>query len=99
MNKIVGIQFKKYGKVYNFDSGHFVLKKGDNVLAETEQGLALGVVCTAPIKCDENFPERTLKKISRLATYKDIERSEKNCNLERGFYAFCYEKILWIDIC
>ena len=93
MNKIVGIHFKKYGKVYNFDSGHFVLKKGDKVLAETEQGLALGAVCTDPIKCDENFPESTLRKISRLATYKDIERSEKNRNLEREFYAFCYEKI------
>ena len=93
MNKIIGIQFKKYGKVYNFDSGHFVLKKGDKVLAETEQGLALGVVCNNPRKCDENIPERILKKISRLATYKDIERSEKNYNLEREFYAFCYEKI------
>ncbi|MBW1861509.1 MAG: stage 0 sporulation family protein [Deltaproteobacteria bacterium] len=93
MNKIVGIQFKKYGKVYNFGSGHFVLNKGDKVLAESEQGLALGVVCTGPRKCGENFPERTLKKISRLANHKDIERFEKNCNIEMEFYASCYEKI------
>ena len=37
MNKIVGIQFKRNGKVYDFDSGHFVLKKGDKVLMYQEK--------------------------------------------------------------
>jgi len=93
MNKIVGIQFKKQGKVHDFDSGHFVLKKGDKVLVETDNGPELGVVCTVPKSRDKNLPERHLKKISRLATAKDIEKFQKKCNLEREAYAFCYKKI------
>ena len=50
MNKVVGVRFDKYGTVRAFDTGHFVLKKGDQVLAETHNGLTLGVVCTDPKK-------------------------------------------------
>ena len=32
MKKIVGIRFKPSGKVYDFDSGAFVLKRGDQVM-------------------------------------------------------------------
>ena len=42
MNKIVGVQFKSHGKVYDFDSGHFVLKKGDKVMVITDEGPAIG---------------------------------------------------------
>ena len=31
MKKVVGIRFKPAGKIYNFDSGAFVLKQGDKV--------------------------------------------------------------------
>ncbi|MCU0614394.1 MAG: stage 0 sporulation protein, partial [Desulfobacterales bacterium] len=36
--KKVGIRFKSAGKVYDFDSGAFVLNVGDCVIVETEQG-------------------------------------------------------------
>ena len=93
MNKIVGIQFEKHGKAHNFDSGHFVLKKGDKVLVETRYGLDLGVICTDPKNRDENLPDRHVKKVSRLATPKDIQKSEKKIRIEKEAYAFCYEKI------
>ena len=80
MNKIVGIQFREKGKIYHFDPGHFVLKKGDRVLVETEQGLAYGMVCTKPRNCNGNVSGRALKKILRLASDKDTVRYEKNCN-------------------
>ncbi len=93
MNKIIGIQFRKNGKVYCFDTGHYVLKKGDKVLVETELGPGLGVVCSEPKRCAQNLPERPIKKISRLATERDVERFEANCNMEREVYAFCHERI------
>ena len=71
MNKIVGIRFKPTGKVYDFDCGAFVLKQGDHVIVETEQGLGFGTVAVAPSPWGENFPGRPLKKVYRLANEKD----------------------------
>lgn len=93
MNKLVGIRFKEYGKIYNFDSGHFVLKKGDKVVVNTVQGQALGIVCNEPKRPDENLPEKPLKKIFRLATMKDIVRFEKKCELENEVHNFCSNRI------
>ncbi len=93
MSKIVGIRLRNNGKVYDFDSGHFVLKKGDKVVVNTEQGQALGIVCVEPKIPGDKTEERQLKKVYRLATTKDIEKYEKNCALEKKIYDFCYEKI------
>lgn len=93
MNKIVGIQFRECGKIHYFNSGGFVLKKGDQVLIETEQGTTFGVVRIEPKRRGEDFPERPLKKVFRMATMKDIERFEKKCQMERDVHAFCYERI------
>ncbi|MFH1350447.1 MAG: stage 0 sporulation family protein [Pseudomonadota bacterium] len=93
MNKIVGIKLKKNSKIYNFDSGHFVLKVGDKVLVEMGQGPVLGVVSAEPKSRPKDLPERPLKKIFRLATEEDEARFEEKCQLEKEVYAFCYEKI------
>ncbi|MFH1490899.1 MAG: stage 0 sporulation family protein [Pseudomonadota bacterium] len=93
MNKIVGVQFRKDGKIYQFDSGHFVLQKGTKVLVETEQGTALGVVCLEPRNLGEKCPEKPLKKISRLANDKDMEKYEKGFEIEREIYKYCYQRI------
>ena len=93
MNKIVRIRFAESGKVYEYDSGHFVLEKGYKVLVETEQGLALGVVCSDPRSRGEDLPERPLQKVYRLANPKDIEKFERKCEVEKEIYSFCYEKI------
>ena len=93
MNKIVDIQLGKYGRVYTFDPGPYVFKKGDMVLVDTELGTGLGVVCVAPMNCFEAYPERQLKRILRPATREDTERHERNLQLENDVYSFCYERI------
>jgi cell fate regulator YaaT (PSP1 superfamily) len=93
MNKIVGIKFREYGKIYNFDSGHFVLKKGDKVVVNTVQGQAMGIVCNEPKRPDGNLPEKSLKKVFRMATMRDIVRFDKKCELEKEVYNFCNNRI------
>jgi cell fate regulator YaaT (PSP1 superfamily) len=93
MNKTVGVKCGKGGKIYSVDTGHFVLRKGDKVLIHTGQGPAFGQVCDTPKRCCKDLPDGALKKIMRLATKKDVEKFEKNSNLERDVYTFCYEKI------
>jgi cell fate regulator YaaT (PSP1 superfamily) len=93
MSKIVGVQFKRSGKVYDFDSGHFVLKKEDKVMVITEEGPAIGRVCTEPRASGGGVPKRPLKKIYRLATKEEIERFERSCRQEDRVFEYCCKKI------
>jgi len=92
--KIVGVRLGKSGKIYDFDSGHFVLKPGDKVIVNTEQGKAFGVVCDKPRMQEEGTPpERELKQVYRIADKKDIEKNEKNCQVENEIYSYSYDSI------
>ncbi len=93
MNEIVGIQFRPFGKVYDFESGHFVLNKGDKVMVVTEEGPAIGCVCTTCQGVYSKGPNRHLKKIFRLATQDEITRYESDCSLEQEVYEYCHLKV------
>jgi len=93
MAKIVGVRFKSFGKVYDFDSGAFVLSRGDRVIVETEQGLCFGMVAVPPALRDERLSGRLLKKVFRLANEKDFNQREKNLEKEKSARAFCIKCI------
>jgi len=93
MAKIVGVKFNSFGKVYDFDSGAFVLKCGDCVIVETEQGLCFGTVAVSPVPCGERLSDRPLKKVFRLANEKDCKQLEKNLEKEKSAQAFCIKCI------
>ena len=86
MKKVAGIRFKHAGKVYDFDSGAFVLHRGDHVIVETEQGLSMGMVVVPPIPYDESDARRSakpLKKVFRRANADDFLQIEKNTETEK----------------
>ena len=89
MKKIVGIRFKTAGKVYDFESGAFVLKPGDHVIVETEQGLGFGTVVSPPKSIEKRTGGRPLKKVFRLATGKDFNQRQKNLSHEKSAHTFC----------
>jgi len=93
MYKIVGIKFKQGGKVYDFNSGAFVLEKGDEVIVETRHGLGYGYVATPPVTNKDKPPERPLKKVFRLANEKDFIQREKNIKEEKKAHLYCLECI------
>lgn len=93
MKKVAGIRFKPVGKVYHFDSGAFILKEGDQVIVETDQGLGFGVIVVPPALIDETKNKRPLKKIFRKANNKDFQQKEKNLRIERVAYRFCLKCI------
>jgi len=99
MKKVVGIRFKPAGKVYDFDSGAFVLNKGDDVIVETERGLGFGSVVAppAPIQADAP-PKKPLKKVYRLASEKDFRQLEKNAATEKKAYAYCLQCIAELSL-
>jgi len=89
MYKIVGIKFKQGGKVYDFDSGAFVLIKGDEVIVETRHGLGYGYVATPPVICKDKPAERLLRKVFRLANEKDFRQRDKNIEEEKKAHIYC----------
>lgn len=93
MSKIVGVQFKKGGKVYDFEAGHFVLRKGDKVMVITDEGPAIGSVCSDPHNRTVDMPDQPLKKIFRLATDEEIKRDEEGGKLENAVFDYCAHRI------
>jgi cell fate regulator YaaT (PSP1 superfamily) len=92
MKKAVGIRFKVGGKIYDFESGAFVLNAGDHVIVETEHGFGFGTVVVAPRPYEESA-DRPLKKIFRLANPNDFTQIERNRKKEKEAYAYCLECI------
>ncbi len=93
MKKIAGIRFKPAGKIYDFESGAFVLKKGDQVIVETEQGLGLGFVVDPPRPVDEKDLNKPFKKIFRIASEEDFRKLEENTKLEKDAHDYCVEQV------
>ena len=89
MSHILGIKFRDHGQVYYFDSGHFVLATGDDVLVQTEQGLGMGRVVLVREDLPEGLDAQELKPIFRLPTPEDLEIQAENDKLAREAHAYC----------
>jgi cell fate regulator YaaT (PSP1 superfamily) len=100
LQNIAGIKFRPGGRIYFFNTGDFPIKKGDQVIVETDSGLAIGMVATEvknePIHSankSESYP-RIIKKIMRKATDDDLRINEENHRLEKDARKFCKERIV-----
>lgn len=93
MKKVVGIRFKPAGKIYNFNSGAFVLKLGDQVIVETEQGLSFGMVAVPPTPCEDLQLNKPLKQVYRLANEKDFRKRKRNLEKEERAQGLCLQHI------
>jgi cell fate regulator YaaT (PSP1 superfamily) len=93
MNKKVGVKFKPSGKVYDFQCGAFVLRPGNHVIVETEQGLGMGTVTVGPREYEEKSSRKPLKKVYRLANEKDFKQLEKNQADEKEAHSYCLNSI------
>lgn len=93
MKNIIGIRFKKLGKIYFFNPKSLKVKKGDKVIVETSQGEELAEVLIPNRFVEDDKIVAPLKKILRLATYKDIKREEECKKIEKEAFKVCKEKI------
>lgn len=93
MQEIVGIRFKKIGKIYFFDSNNIKLKKGQNAIVETARGIELGVVAVENRAIDETKIVAPLKNVIRVATKEDEEIYEQNEKKAKEAYETCTQKI------
>jgi cell fate regulator YaaT (PSP1 superfamily) len=89
--RLVEVQILKYGRVQSFDPNDLTLQKGDRVLVESEQGVSFGVVCSDPRLSSAS--QEPARKVIRVANAQDLEKFQRNAELEREVYGFCYMRI------
>ena len=77
MKKIIGVRFKKPGKIYFFDPGNLEVNKNDNVIVETTMGEEIGIVVVPKRKIQEEKLATPLKKVIRVANKNDLDSLEK----------------------
>ncbi len=93
MEKVIGIRFRKCGKIYHFDPGDTSVKRGDFVMVKTEQGVGLGEVIEGPYPRDQRVHPLEIKKIERLAAPDEIQTHAHNLSIELDARNYCQERI------
>ncbi|WP_066871114.1 PSP1 domain-containing protein [Clostridium mediterraneense] len=93
MIKVVGIRFKKAGKIYYFDPSDLNIKKGDYVVVETARGIEFGECVIYNKEISESEIISPLKKVIRVATEEDKDSHLVNKSKEKDAFSICEEKI------
>lgn len=93
MITVVGIRFKKAGKIYYFAPGGIHLALHDGVIVETARGLEFGTVVIEARTVEEDQVSAPLKHVLRKASPKDYKQLEKNKEKEEKAFAIGLEKI------
>lgn len=93
MKKIVGVKFKRPGKIYFFDPGEIQINKNDNVIVETAMGEEIGKVVVQQREIEESKLTSPLKKVIRVATNEDLNNQEKYKSKEPEALKICKEKV------
>lgn len=93
---IVGVQFRRAGKIYHFDGKDLSLLVGDKVVVETDRGLSLAQVKLLKFADESEVDSSKLKPILRVASKKDLKASQR---LTTEFAAqFTKEQIKALDL-
>ncbi|HOZ55289.1 MAG TPA: stage 0 sporulation family protein [Clostridia bacterium] len=93
MKNIVGVRFKKPGKIYFFDPGELNLEQGTKVIVETAMGNEYGEVAIKKRQIQDERLTTQLKQVIRIATDEDKKMLDKYKAKEQEAYKICEEKI------
>lgn len=93
MTNIIGVKFKKEGRIYSFDAGDLILQKNDQVIVQTDNGPALGIIVAEVQRLEPADLPPNLKKVIRKVTRDDLRVREENEQLEGQAKTFCRQKI------
>lgn len=93
MIRVVGVRFKKAGKIYYFDPNDIEINKNDFVIVETARGVEFGQVVVGPKQVLEEDIISPLKSVIRIATEEDENQHTENKIKEKEALEICMEKI------
>ncbi|MGG1685857.1 PSP1 domain-containing protein [Pseudalkalibacillus sp. NRS-1564] len=93
MYEVVGVRFKKAGKIYYFDPSSLQVSNKEFVIVETARGVEFGKVVLANKQVDEEDVVLPLKKVIRIADEKDRLAVEDNKHAAEEAFEVCVSKI------
>lgn len=93
MADVIGVRFKRAGKVYYFDPKNIDFQAGDGAIVETARGVEYGEVVLPKKSVPEEQIAKPLKQVIRKADEKDKIRLEENKKKEKQAFLTCQSKI------
>ena len=93
MKEIIGVRFKKIGKIYYFDPDGTAVPAGTSVIVETSRGVEMGE-CVLP---NTGVPEKKivepLRPLLRIATEEDFKKVTENQALAKKAMEICRTRV------
>ncbi len=93
MADVVGVVFHNGIKVYYFDPAGLELSRGDRVVVQTSKGSEIGQVVDPPHVVDDSEIQAQLKRVTRVATGKDLEAQAADEQMRKEAMSTCRELI------
>lgn len=93
MIEVIGVRFKKAGKIYYFDPNQLLIRLDDYVIVETIRGIEYGKVVIVNKLVDIDDVVLPLKKVMRIASDQDASNVAENEQLAMEALEICVEKI------
>ena len=91
MQKVIGVRFKKAGKIHYFNPGQIEILRGDFVIVETQRGLECVEVVISPREIAND--KLKVDSIIRKADQKDLSQMAENQRNSKSAFDICIGKI------
>lgn len=98
MHRVIGVRFKKAGKIYYFSPGEMDIQKDEYVIVETARGVEFGKAVIGVKEVDDQDVVLPLKDVLRIATDKDKLIVKENKVESAKAFEVCHEKISKHDL-
>ena len=93
MTKVIGVRFRRAGKIYFFAPGKYSVEVCQNVIVETARGIEYGNVVLGEREVEDNKVVQPLKAVIRIATEEDDKHEQSNRDKEKDAFKICLDKI------
>lgn len=93
MVKVVGVRFKRSGKIYYFDPDDMNIDINTSVIVETARGIEFGQAVIANREVPDEDIVAPLKKVIRIASEEDSKHAQDNRKKEKDAFGICSQKI------
>jgi len=90
---VVGVRFKRAGKIYYFDPVDLTIEKESHVIVETARGIEYGKVVVGRMTVTENDVVLPLKRVIRIASDGDAVTVEQNRDAAKEALFTCAKKV------
>jgi len=98
MTQVVGVRFKRAGRIHYFDSAGIELNVGDWVVAETERGPEVGRVVISPKQVLSSEITEPLKPVLCRASEEQLRQREEFKAKEKEALEKCHEMVTKVNL-